>query len=263
MQYQLALIPHEVEHSIVPQRATDGYVNATAMCQAAKKLLGHYLELERTKEFLAELSADIGIPISQIVIVRKGGNYLEQGTWVHPQVAINLGQWCSPRFAVAVARWVTDWLAGKTVPKELPYHLRRYMANVAEIPHTHFSMLNELTFHLIARLEVHGYHLPEHMVPDISEGRMFSEWLRNAKKIDPRNFPNYAHSYEDGRVVQARLYPIDLLPDFRVHFFDVWIPKRMIDYFKERDPEALQYFPKAFPALYGNVPKAIPKLRRL
>ena len=61
------------------------------MCKAVGKMLGHYLENKTTKDFLEELASDIGIPISGLVIVRKGGKTAEQGTWVHPDVAINLG----------------------------------------------------------------------------------------------------------------------------------------------------------------------------
>jgi hypothetical protein len=73
------------------------------MCQAAGRLFGHYNSLASTKAFLTELSSDIGIPISALMQVIKGGDAAHQGTWVHPQVAIHLGQWLSPRFAVLVS----------------------------------------------------------------------------------------------------------------------------------------------------------------
>jgi hypothetical protein len=252
MQLQLALIPHEVENSVIPQRAVDGYVNATAMCNACGKKLSHYLENKTTKEFLAALEADAGIPASALLIIQKGGNPMEQGTWVHPDVAINLGQWCSPKFAVAVSKWVREWITGKVTSTKLPYHIERYLANMSEVPHTHFSMLNELTFNLIAPLEMQGYTLPESMVPDISEGKMFSKWLRDEKGMDTSLFPTYQHRYADGRVVTARLYPIAVLEDFRHHFHSVWIPKRMIDYFRQRDDAAMKYITIAFPALFGS-----------
>lgn len=60
-QMSLPLIQHTVGQSVVPQRASDGYINATEMCKACNKLLGHYLENKTTKAFLNELSSDIGI----------------------------------------------------------------------------------------------------------------------------------------------------------------------------------------------------------
>jgi hypothetical protein len=99
----------------IEQRGDDGYLNATAMCQANGKTLGHYLETGPTKEFLNALSADIGKAISELVQVRRGGNPQLQGTWVHPDVAIHLAQWCSPKFAVQVSKWVRELLTTGSV----------------------------------------------------------------------------------------------------------------------------------------------------
>src|SRR5207237_8296316 len=98
----------------------------------------------------------------------------------------------SPKVAVAVARWVREWMSG-TFTTKLPYQLERYMANRAAIPINRWSMLNEMTFNLIAPLEQEGYHLPEELVPDISEGKMFCKWLRDEKKIDIMKLLAYGH----------------------------------------------------------------------
>ena len=240
----LRIIPHEVDGDLIPQRMADGYVNATAMCKSVGKLFADYFRTKSTKDFLSELSIDMGIPISQLVVSFKGGKFYEQGTWVHPDVAIHLAQWCSPKFAVAVSRWVREWMTGSIKGKaELPYHLRRYLANSSEIHPTHFSILNELTFNLIAPLEDKGYELPENLVPDISQGKMFCRWLRQNGE-EPNDFPTYNHRYEDGRVVRAKLYPNRLLADFRKHFYTVWIPEKMVNYFKKKDSKALPYLPE-------------------
>lgn len=237
----LSLISHEVDGLNIPQRVTDGYINATALCQASGKKLGHYLENKATKEFLEALSADIGIPISSLVLINKGGNPQLQGTWIHPDIAVNLGQWLSPRFAVMVSKWVREWMSGKIPGGNLPYHIRRYIANRSAIPPTHFSILNELIMGLIAPMEEKGYTLPETMLPDISEGKMFAKWLREEMGLDTDTMPTYRHVYEDGRVVFPKMYPILLLQDFRAHFYGTWIPNRMYGYFAERDTKALPY----------------------
>lgn len=87
-QLMLALISHEIEGKLVHQRASDGYVNATAMCNAVGKLFADYRRLKATDEFLKELASDMGIPISQLVLSFKGNTtQYQQGTWVHPDVA--------------------------------------------------------------------------------------------------------------------------------------------------------------------------------
>jgi len=89
-QMSLALITHEINHSPIEQRASDGYINATAMCKAAGKLMGDYLRLESSKAFLQALANDMGIPISKLIQSVRGGLEHLQGTWVHPQAAIHL-----------------------------------------------------------------------------------------------------------------------------------------------------------------------------
>ena len=84
---------------IVPIRS-DGMVNATALCKAGNKLIGHYLENKNTKEFLQVLELDIGIPISRIMEVNLGGH---SGTWVHRKLGYHLAQWISAEFAVRVS----------------------------------------------------------------------------------------------------------------------------------------------------------------
>jgi len=247
-QMALPLIERQHGTALISQRAKDGYINATAMCKAAGKNFADYSRTGPTKAFLAELAAEMGLPITELVQSVSGGVPALQGTWVHPQVAIHLGQWLSPKFAVQVTQWVFEWISGgPKVVERLPYHLRRYVANMAAIPRTHFSMLQELTFGLVAPMEAQGYTLPERLVPDISQGRMFSDWLRKEKGIDPSTFPTYKHKYEDGRVVDARLYPNSLLADFREHFQNVWLPQRAEAYFKERDDKALKYLPALLP----------------
>lgn len=87
------------------RRQDDGYVNATAMCQANHKRLNHYLSNDRTSEYIHALALDAGIPVSNIVHIRRGGTASTQGTWIHPRLAVDLARWISPQFAV----WMDGW----------------------------------------------------------------------------------------------------------------------------------------------------------
>lgn len=128
-------IAHEAENEVISQRVTDEYVNATAMCKAAGKQMKHYNELATTKAFILELSSVVGISDHGLIQSYQGGVPHLQGTWVHPQVAVHLAQWLSPKFAVLVTQWVMDWMSGKSKAPNRPYHLRRYMANMHNVPH--------------------------------------------------------------------------------------------------------------------------------
>ena len=87
-QLHLALISHEVESSIIPQRAVDGYVNATAMCQACGKNFADYNRLASTAAFLDELSSDMGIPISALIAAIKGGNPAAHRTGIRDRMTM-------------------------------------------------------------------------------------------------------------------------------------------------------------------------------
>ncbi len=87
----------------VAQRSDDGYLNATAMCQANGKKWTDYWRLDGTKEFIQALAESTGIPADSLVETQSGRG---GGTDVHPDVADHLAPWCSPRFAVQVANWM-------------------------------------------------------------------------------------------------------------------------------------------------------------
>ena len=238
-QTQLALIQHTVEDNPIDQRAIDGYINATAMCQVAGKRLANYTRLDTTRAYLETLSSVTHIRVSELLQQVRGGSPDLQGTWVHPKVAIHLAQWLSPEFSVQVTMWVFDWISGQGSRTPIPNHVRRYLVNRHKIPATHFSMLDQMTLRLLAPLEDRGYIIPIQMMPDIALGKMFSGWLR-ASKYKPDTFPTYAHEFLDHRpTVKARLYPNSLITEFNLQL-DRWLRDgRARKYFAKLDPAAL------------------------
>lgn len=111
---EIEVFDRQLAGHLVCQRRDNGYINAAALCKAAGKLCADYFRLSTTKAFLNVASLDMGIPISKLKIAIQGrGDKIQQGTWVHPYVAINLAQWASPKFAVAVSKWVFEWMSGK------------------------------------------------------------------------------------------------------------------------------------------------------
>jgi hypothetical protein len=90
----------------ISRRSTDGYVNATAMCKANNKQWNDYWRTDRATEYLEALSTETGIPVSKLCLSMRGGS--DQGTWVHPQVAVDLARWVSAPFAVWMDRWFLE-----------------------------------------------------------------------------------------------------------------------------------------------------------
>ena len=103
------IIIHSTAGQVVRQRTRDTYIDATAMCQAVGKLFADYRRLKGTKAHLAALSSAMGIPIAELIQTVMGGNPYLQGTWVHPRVAVHLGQWLSVEFQVWVTGIIDDW----------------------------------------------------------------------------------------------------------------------------------------------------------
>jgi len=96
----------------IQRRQTDGYVNATAVCQANRKRWNDYARLERTEAYIAALAADAGFPATGLVVSIKGGRPELQGTWIHPRLAVDLARWISPAFAV----WMDGWFLEQFQP---------------------------------------------------------------------------------------------------------------------------------------------------
>jgi len=57
---------------IVISRSEDNYINATQLCQAGGKQFAHWYSLESTKNLISEAVNDIGIPISQLIDIKRG-----------------------------------------------------------------------------------------------------------------------------------------------------------------------------------------------
>lgn len=93
----------------IQARSSDGYINATQLCKAANKKFNNWYQLDNTKNYINTLSAETGNPVSGLVDIKKGGNEKnDQGSWIHPDLAVHLAQWISPLFGVRVSRWVRE-----------------------------------------------------------------------------------------------------------------------------------------------------------
>jgi hypothetical protein len=88
----------------ISRRTSDGYVNATAMCKANGKRWKDYRESDRCQHYLDALESVAGISVHALVESRSGGAG-GGGTWIHPQVAVDLARWISAPFAV----WMDGW----------------------------------------------------------------------------------------------------------------------------------------------------------
>jgi hypothetical protein len=97
----------------IQRRVSDDYVNATAMCKANSKRWNDYFETDRCHGYLAALSGSTGIPVDQLFHKISTGPNDGRGTYVHPQVAVDLARWISAPFAVWMDAWFLEELDRK------------------------------------------------------------------------------------------------------------------------------------------------------
>jgi hypothetical protein len=93
----------------IKYRKEDGFVNATSMCKAGKKEFYDWKRLENTKELIKALeeSQNLTPGYNGVKIIdTKEGRY--GGSWIHPDLAVQLAQWISPKFALQVSRWIRE-----------------------------------------------------------------------------------------------------------------------------------------------------------
>lgn len=83
-------------------RASDNYINLTRMLRQVDKNVNDYLDLKSTKAYIEYVSAQVKIPVDQLVYVVKG----RTGTWAHPLIATHAAQWASHEMSYAVAQLV-------------------------------------------------------------------------------------------------------------------------------------------------------------
>jgi prophage antirepressor-like protein len=134
----------------------------------------------------------------------------------------------------------------------VPAFIRRYNENWDRVDAGHFSVINELVTRLWGRLELVGHVMADRapdgkeLRPDVSVGRLFSAWLGDNHPTVSADFSYYLHKTPETEI-EARQYPLSLLPLF-IEFVDtVWIPEHSEDYMRTRDPAALPYLPKLLP----------------
>ena len=78
----------------------------------------------------------------------KGGDPWQQGTWVHPDLAVELARWISPEFAIVTNRWVREIIEGRhPMPNEVS-HEGAIAKGIAALMESQ-SMLTQSMNHLV------------------------------------------------------------------------------------------------------------------
>lgn len=205
MPESIQLINHSLDNNLVCQRQDNGYINATALCKACDRQVYTYLRAQSTKEFLTALSLETQICVSNLTITVQGrGNKIQQGTWVHPYVAINLAQWASPKFAVAVSKWVFDWFNGQKTPEVGPAEQKA----LPPCNPTAVEMVGEFiqNRNLIRSLEAKNALIKEKLVPMLDDySRITDEQGRTLAQVRNYYRVNYDALFAHYNITQEQI----------------------------------------------------------
>ena len=243
-QYELALIDHVHAGEVISLRARDGYTNATAMCRVAGKQWSEYRRRPSTEEFFTELALGLGIPQTQLthtVLGTPGGDPRNQGTWVHPYIAIHLAQWLSAKFAVRVSQWVYEWMSGRPPEERVWQHFQdRITLTFDSVPEGYFGIFKESS-DIYATMIVGGVNLGAKMILDISVGQHWARhWRDNDLAATYGEAGSYDHNYPKyfpqalSNPQAAACYPEEALPAFRRWMREVYMPKKLPPYLKSQ-----------------------------
>lgn len=105
---------------------TDGLVNITALAKSytegwhpetvgmkpTESLTRDWLATQDAQASIAYLASTVGIPLTDLVKVKRGGN--ASGTWVHPDLAEIFAQWISVEYRFAVVQLIRTAKERKT-----------------------------------------------------------------------------------------------------------------------------------------------------
>lgn len=116
----LQIVKREFNGSMIEQRNTDGYFNATSLLTLynlnsdKKKVIAEFWSNDSTKDFMRELASDLNIGknidlnptlITDLYQTKRGRGGC---TWMHPYLFVKFAMWLSPKFEVQVIKWVYD-----------------------------------------------------------------------------------------------------------------------------------------------------------
>ena len=121
------IIKFDYEGQMISFEFADGnrMINASEMAKPFGKLVGGFVRLQSTKDFILLLEdryADLhNVTTIEVLRVVQGGFAELQGTWMDEKLALKFAAWLSPAFELWVYDKIQELLTtGKTELKEVP-----------------------------------------------------------------------------------------------------------------------------------------------
>ena len=184
-------IKHSYNGAIVSQES-DGFVSLTDMAKIHNKSVADYLRLDNTKAYLEALSLDMGITTSSLTRIVKGKGK-HQGTWAHPDIAIDFAQWCSPTFKVWANRTLRGVISQPSEPKKAIAYYSDRCADIRKNlvkPKGSWCVIEKCN-HLLLEVEKAGYPIDKFDLLDSSVGKRYAQYRREIGYSEPTQSAHY------------------------------------------------------------------------
>lgn len=244
---EIATVERQHNGVLISLRTTDQYIDATAMCQAHGKLWADYWRLKGTQEFAKAFSETMGIPIESLVESTTGRH---GGTYIHPDLAVQLAQWCNPMFAVQVSRWIRELMATGRVElapapvrrpwfERLDVSLLDFRARIiSECPRGSWAVLTATVVEVLLIEDEFLRHCLPANIRDLPDGSVGQRW-RTYRKDQPWAgevsngisllLPSHGR---DGSDFFARpcIYRPEELLHFQEWLYDTYFPEHLPQY---------------------------------
>ncbi len=183
-QYKLKL--ENGEEFTIPLRE-DGYIHATALCKIVNKRPKDWLRLKETKNLVKELENKFkkihdtfSVNKKELVEIYQAGNKYSQGTWIHPDLGIQLAQWCSPSFSLQVSKWIRELIFTDSVKlgnekseEEIDSGLKTKLKDAEDVIISLEEENKEVSKKYHKLYQTHQYYLKKKNLYKLKEGQCF------------------------------------------------------------------------------------------
>lgn len=95
----------------------NGYVNATKLCVSAKKDFFEWKRSKSAKSYMKYLESLPGFSGNKLIITDTGRNSI-RGSYVHPDLIINIAQWCSPEYSHKVTKVMHEYHSKQAIEEK-------------------------------------------------------------------------------------------------------------------------------------------------
>lgn len=106
----------------IPMDIRNGYMNATYLCNSANlttKKFGRWNRTQGSRDFINELAEELDVKSRDLMIENKGGrNAFTRGTYVHPDLLMEIARWISIDFRLKCNKIVQTHFAKQVIAEK-------------------------------------------------------------------------------------------------------------------------------------------------